>query len=146
MLDTKDAAAQEVAAKLDKPKRIVTAQHKQAMSDGRRQSRIVNQYLSLIVDDKPKRGRQRTPETIQARITKIQERLPQSTPVIAVQLTSELSRLQSELATFEKKPDLSALEADFVSVAKEYSERKHITRSAWKIFGVSNEVLEKAGI
>lgn len=145
--DIKDAATAEVEAKLDgKSKRIVTPEHKQAMREGRKQSRTVDQYLSVISVNKPKRGRQRTPETIKARIEKIEAEIPQSSPVIALRLTSEAKSLQEELAILERKPNVEALEADFVAVAKTYSERKNISKATWKLFGVSNEVLEKAGI
>ena len=43
-------------------------------------------------------------------------------------------------------PDLSALEKDFVKVAKPYAKRKGISYGAWREFGVSPEVLKKAGI
>ena len=43
-------------------------------------------------------------------------------------------------------PDISAVEKDFVKVAKSYAKRKGITYGAWREFGVSPEVLKKAGI
>ena len=41
---------------------------------------------------------------------------------------------------------LSALEADFVSAARSYSERKGISYAAWRAVGVPPAVLKKAGI
>lgn len=149
MTVTQDEATAEVEAKLDgkaKTKRVVTTEHKQAMREGRDQSRKINQYLSVISATKPRRGRQRTVESIQAKIEKLNADIPQSSPVVALRLTSEVRSLQDELALLERKPDVEALEADFVSVAKDFSERKKIPRSAWRTFGVPSEVLEKAGI
>ena len=42
--------------------------------------------------------------------------------------------------------DLSGLEADFVAVAKEYSQRKGISYAAWREVGVEPAVLKKAGV
>jgi hypothetical protein len=46
----------------------------------------------------------------------------------------------------ENKPDLGALEDEFVSAAKPYSERKSISYAAWRELGVDAAVLKKAGI
>ena len=42
--------------------------------------------------------------------------------------------------------DLSALEAEFVAVAKGYAERKQISYEAWREAGVSASTLKAAGI
>ncbi len=41
---------------------------------------------------------------------------------------------------------ITGLERDFVKVAKAYSAKKGISYGAWREFGVSPEVLKKAGI
>lgn len=54
--------------------------------------------------------------------------------------------LQDEIAVADAKIDLGALEAEFVSAAKHYSERKGISYAAWRQFGVSAATLKKAGV
>jgi hypothetical protein len=46
----------------------------------------------------------------------------------------------------DAKVDLSKLEADFVSTAKDYGQRKGISYAAWREQGVAPEVLRRAGI
>lgn len=127
-------------------KRNLTPAHKKAMAQGRREAKIVNRYLSVIADQKPTRGRKRTKETIEARLGKIQEELVNASPVKSLRLTSEIKSLQDELKTFAKRDDKSEVEAEFVSIAKSFGERRQISKSTWKEFGVETEVLEKAGI
>jgi hypothetical protein len=43
-------------------------------------------------------------------------------------------------------PDLAALEAEFVRVAKQFSEQHHISYGAWRDIGVPAEVLRRADI
>jgi hypothetical protein len=42
--------------------------------------------------------------------------------------------------------DLSALEAEFIKVAKSYSERQGIAYATWRDVGVEASVLKSAGI
>ena len=120
--------------------------HKAAMALGRKQSRIVNRYLTLISSTKPVRGRKRTPETIKARLSKIDTEMANASPVVQLALTAEKATLSKTLKDLEGKPDVTGPENEFVSVAKEFSERKNITPAQWKQFGVPEEVLARAGI
>jgi hypothetical protein len=62
-------------------------------------------------------------------------------------LIQERRDLEVELAGMQGAgPDLSHLEKDFVKVAKSYSEKNGITYGAWREFGVSPEILKKAGV
>jgi hypothetical protein len=54
--------------------------------------------------------------------------------------------LVGELGSLQAGVDLSGLETDFVSVAKEYSQRKGISYAAWREVGVEPAVLKKAGV
>ena len=42
--------------------------------------------------------------------------------------------------------DLPQLEADFIKVAASYGERKNISYSTWREFGVSGDVFKAAGV
>jgi len=120
--------------------------HKQALAEGREQGRAVRRYLEALEAHKPKRGRKRTPESIQKRLATIEERVGSADPLSRLQLVQERMDLQRELAAGQQKVDLSGLEKDFVGAAKFYAERKGITYAAWREAGVDPAVLKKAGI
>lgn len=96
--------------------------------------------------NKPKRGRKRTPASIAARLTKIDEQMAASDPLKRLKLNQEKMDLQSELKTMSVKVDLSSLEKEFVAAAASYSKRQNISYEAWRLSGVSAETLKKAGI
>lgn len=120
--------------------------HKAALAEGRRQGRAVRDYLEALEQHRPKRGRKRTVESIQAQLTKIEDQLAQADPVKRLQLIQDRLDLEAELSANENKADLEGLEKDFVETAKGYSERKGISYAAWRELGVEASVLKKAGI
>lgn len=120
--------------------------HKQALAEGREQGRAVRQYLEALEAHKPKRGRKRTPDSMQKRLATIEERVSSADPLARLQLVQERMDLQRELAASQQKVDLSALEKDFVGAARTYGDRKGITYAAWRESGVDPAVLKKAGI
>ena len=120
--------------------------HKAALAEGRNQSRSVRVYLDALESHKPRRGRKRTPESINRRLALIDKELASAEPLKRVRLVQEQLDLATELAMMNAKVDLEALEADFVAAAKGYSRRKGISYAAWRAVGVSPAVLKKAGI
>ena len=124
----------------------MTDEHKQALAEGRELGRAVRDYLEALEQNKPKRGRKRTPESVKKRLTAIEAALPEASPIKKVELIQERSDLTVELATMGAKVDLSGLEKGFVKSAKTYSERKGITYSTWREVGVPADVLKRAGI
>ena len=96
--------------------------------------------------NRPKRGRKRTPDSIKARLDRIENDLGGADPVRRLQLVQERIDLNNELEASADKVDLAALEADFVAAAKGYSERKGISYPAWRDAGVSAATLKAAGI
>ena len=67
-------------------------------------------------------------------------------PAKRVDLIQKRLNYEEQLASHEDEPDLAALEKDFVSVAKEYSDRKGIAYMAWREAGVPAAALKEAGI
>jgi hypothetical protein len=124
----------------------MTAEHKQALAVGREESRSVRRYLEAIELHKPKRGRKRTSEGIEARLNQIEDRLATADPLSRVHLVQERINLQNELASKEEAVDLRALEEDFIRAAKGYGERKGISYAAWREAGVDANVLRRAGV
>src|ERR1700739_1377102 len=72
----KSAATQAAAAAgTGRVRAPMSAGHKQALAVGREESRAVRRYLEALQAHKPKRGRKRTSESIQARLDQIERRL-----------------------------------------------------------------------
>jgi len=135
-------------AHMTPPKSPMTDDHKAALAKGREQGRSVKQYLEALEANKPKRGRKRTPESVQKRLDAIEADLGAADGLKRLNLVQARLDLQAELAKLgsDETVDLTTLEADFVSVAKGYGERKGISHAAWREVGVPAAVLVQAGI
>jgi hypothetical protein len=121
-------------------------EHKEALALGREQGRAVRRYLEALDLHKPKRGRKRTPESVQKQLDAIAAKLPGADALTRVQLIQQRMDLQAELASKSATVDLVALEGEFVKAARDYGQRKGISYAAWREAGVDAAVLKKAGI
>ena len=121
-------------------------EHKAALAEGRNQGRSVRRYLEALEAHKPKRGRKRTPESMQKRLDRIDTELVSADPLKRLQLIQERLDLKAELDAAGEKVDLSGLEKEFVAAAAAYSARKGISYAAWRELGVEASVLKQAGI
>ena len=128
------------------PKGPMTDEHKAALAAGRSEGRAVRDYLEALRNNKPKRGRKRTAETIRKRLAAIETELTEADPVQELRLVQERLDLTAELATVGQAVDMTAIEAEFVKVAKEYSERNGYSYAAWRAIGVEAAVLKRAGV
>lgn len=124
----------------------MTDEHKAALERGRAEGRVVREYLEALRNSKPKRGRKRTPESIQARLDKIEKQIADASAIEELQLVQERRDLTEELASIDAGVDLSELEGAFVGVAKSYGERKGISYASWRDVGVPAATLTRAGI
>ncbi len=120
--------------------------HKAALAEGRDQGRAVRRYLEALEAHKPKRGRKRTPESVQKRLSAIDEKLVEADALTRLHLVQERMNLENELATSDSTVDIQALEEEFAVAAAPYGTRKGITYAAWRQLGVDPAVLRKAGI
>lgn len=146
-MPAKKAAARSTAKKRGrKPGTTMSADHKAALAAGRESSRAVRAYLNALESHKPKRGRKRTPESIAARLSAIEDRLAVSDPITRLNLIQEQIDLNNELDAMQQTADISALETAFCEQAKTYSENKGISYTAWRSIGVPAEVLKRANI
>ena len=129
------------------PPKQMTAAHKDAMAAGRKEGQAVKAYLDALEQNRPRRGRRRTPESIQKRLVAIDAEIAGVSSLKRLQLTQERRDLQTELAGMGSEPnDVSGLAAEFVKVAKSYAARKSITYATWRDLGVPADVLKRAGI
>lgn len=120
--------------------------HKAALAEGREQGRAVRRYLEALEAHKPKRGRKRTPESVQRRLATIEERLADADALTRLHLMQERMNLTNELASSDKSVDIQALEDEFVAAAAPYGARKGIAYAAWRAMGVDPAVLRRANI
>lgn len=127
-------------------KSTMSPAHKAALAEGRAESRDVSKYLEALEANKPRRGRKRSKDTVKKRLAQIETELATSSPLKRVNLIQEQMNLTEELNAKEVTVDLSKLEAGFIKVAKDYSDRKKISYAAWRKLGVPAAVLAKAGI
>lgn len=120
--------------------------HKAALAKGRVEGRAVRDYLEALRANKPARGRKRTPDSIARRLAAIDGELGGADAVKELRLVQERIDLQAELATMGNHVDMTALEADFVKVAKAYGDRTGVSYAAWRAVGVTPATLKAAGI
>jgi len=126
--------------------RTMSDQHKAALAEGRSEGRAVKAYLEALEQNRPRRGRKRTPESVKKRLAAIDAGLADASALARLQLVQERMDLQKELESMGQKVDLTKLEGEFVKTAKKYSERKGISYAAWRELGVSADILKKAGV
>jgi hypothetical protein len=70
-------------------KSTMTAEHKRALAEGRAEGRAVRAYLEALDQNRPRRGRPRTPASIEKRLKAVESELADAAP---------LHRLQNPLA------------------------------------------------
>jgi len=128
------------------PKSPMSDEHKAALAKGRAEGRIVRDYLEGLRATKPKRGRKRTPETIASRLSAIETALSSASALDELLLIQERRDLGKELDAMSDTIDMTSLEADFVGVARSYSESKQISYQSWRDVGVAKGVLDAAGV
>jgi hypothetical protein len=129
-----------------KKKRVVSDDQKSAMAEGRAQSRAISPYLEALEAYRPKRGRKRTPESIDRRLQAIDGELQSANQIKRLSLIQERLDLLDERKNLDRKDDLSSYEKAFVANAKSYGERRGISYQAWRQLGVPASVLRQAGI
>ncbi len=123
----------------------MSQEHKEALAQGRRESRAIKNYLSALGSRRP--GRPVTPDSVKQKIAGIEQKLEsESDPLKRVDLVQARINAEQQLESVSSAEDIDQLEADFVAAAASYSERKGIGYAAWREAGVPAAVLKQAGI
>ena len=108
----------------------------------------VRRYLVALEKHQPRRGRPRTPKTLEDRLRKLDAEYEQADPLRRLHLEQRRLDVQRELdellASRGEAP--AELEDDFAAVAAEYAQKHGITYMAWRRLGVPARVLRKAGV
>jgi hypothetical protein len=128
------------------PKSPMSDDHKAALAQGRRQGAAIRAYIEALENNKPKRGRKRTLESVQTKLQETEAAIGSASGIDRLELMQTRRDLERELAAGDTSIDLSALEAEFITLASEYSERKGIEYATWREFGVSAATLKAASI
>lgn len=128
------------------PRGAMSSDHKEALARGRRQAKAVRDYLEALQTD-GRRGRPVDRDSLGKRVQRLQEQIDQETnPGRRVELIQQRLDAEQRLTDMHDSPDAQSLEKDFIDSAREYSERKGISYTAWREAGVPAAVLREAGI
>jgi hypothetical protein len=122
------------------------AAHKAKLAQGRADARAVKGYLEFLEENKPRRGRRRTKDSINKRLAAIDAELEDATALARLNLVQERMDLEAELEAMSQTVDGSELRAAFVEAAGRYAESKGISRSAFRQLGVDAKTLNEAKI
>jgi hypothetical protein len=125
----------------------MTPEHKEALAAGRASGLAVRRYLEALEQGKPRRGRKVSPDSIAKKLAGVEAELTSADALRRLHLIQERTELRARLNDAGGSDvDRSALEAEFVKVAREYGGRKGIDYATWREAGVPPEVLQRAGI
>jgi len=123
----------------------MSQEHKEALARGRKESRAIKAYLKTIESRKP--GRPVTKDSLNSRLATVNNKLESTDdPLKRLALLQSRLDIEEALESVEEVANLDQIEADFVANAPAYSQRKGISYTAWRRFGVPAAVLKKAGI
>lgn len=123
----------------------MSQEHKDALAKGRLEARSIKAYLRALDSRRP--GRPVTKESLDKRLERVNAKLgDENDPLKRIELLQSKLDLESALASVEDGANLDDLAANFVAYAKSYSDRKGISYTAWRQFGVPADVLRRAGI
>ena len=123
----------------------MSEEHKEALAQGRKESRAIKAYLEALEARKP--GRPVSKESLDKRMKKVNQKLEETdNPLEEVELIQSKLDIEKSLSVLEIAVDMETLEAGFIENAKSYSQRKGVSYTAWREFGVPAKVLRAAGI
>ena len=108
----------------------------------------VRDYLKALEQNAPRRGRRRTPESVERQLAVLEGEMEGTSVTKRLDLIQQRIDLEADLETLQQagSVDLSALEAGFATHAAAYGGRRGISYAAWREVGVSSATLKSAGI
>lgn len=119
--------------------------HKQALLQGRKEAKAIKAYLATLQQKRP--GRPATRESLEAKLADLTKRVEKSEdPLATVKLIQARIDTKHALEQLSRAEDFDRLTADFVANVASYSERKGISYTAWREFGVPAVTLREGGI
>ena len=108
----------------------------------------VRDYLKALEQNAPRRGRRRTPESVERQLAVLEGEMEGVSVTKRLGLIQQRIDLETDLEALQQAEsvDLSALEAGFATHAAAYGGRRGISYAAWREVGVSSATLKSAGI
>ena len=108
----------------------------------------VRDYLKALEQNAPRRGRKRTPESVERQLAVLEGEMEGASVTKRLDLIQQRINLETDLEALQQagSVDLSALEAGFATHAAAYGGRRGISYAAWREVGVSSATLKSAGI
>ena len=108
----------------------------------------VRDYLKALEQNAPRRGRKRTPESVERQLAVLEGEMEGASVTKRLGLIQQRINLETDLEALQQagSVDLSALEAGFATHAAAYGGRRGISYAAWREVGVSSTTLKSAGI
>ena len=108
----------------------------------------VRDYLKALEQNAPRRGRKRTPESVERQLAVLEGEMEGASVTKRLGLVQQRLDLEADLEALQQAEsvDLSALEAGFATHAAAYGGRRGISYAAWREVGVSSTTLKSAGI
>jgi hypothetical protein len=108
----------------------------------------VRDYLKALEQNAPRRGRKRTPESVERQLAVLEGEMEGASVTKRLGLIQQRINLETDLVALQQAEsvDLSALEAGFATHAAAYGGRRGISYAAWREVGVSSATLKSAGI
>ena len=108
----------------------------------------VRDYLKALEQNAPRRGRRRTPESVERQLAVLEGEMEGASVTKRLGLIQERIDLEADLEALQQagSVNLSALEAGFATHAAAYGGRRGISYAAWREVGVSSAILKSAGI
>ena len=108
----------------------------------------VRDYLKALEQNAPRRGRRRTPESVERQLAVLKGEMEGVSVTKRLGLIQQRIDLEANLEALQQAEsvDLSALEAGFATHAAAYGGRRGISYAAWREVGVSSATLKSAGI
>jgi len=108
----------------------------------------VRDYLKALEQDAPRRGRKRTPESVERQLAVLEGEMEGASVTKRLDLIQQRINLEADLEALQQAEsvDMSALETGFATHAAAYGGRRGISYAAWREVGVSSTTLKSAGI
>ncbi len=125
---------------------VISAAHKEKMAAGRRETRAVDSYLKHLEEFGPPVRREMDRRRVESEMEAVSRELESAVGIPRLDLLQRREDLARQLADLSGSDVADELEQAFVAVAASYSERKGISYSTWREFGVPKAVLDEAGV
>lgn len=121
-------------------------EHKAAIAAGRIEATAVRDYLEALESNRPKPGRRPSAESLNAKREAIDAQIADAKPIQRLNLMQERRDVDAAIEALQVEPDMASVEEGFVTHAANYGQRKGIQYATWREFGVSTDMLGRAGI